>query len=169
VPGDVRSPQQTKVRNTGLLASFKLGPVFGSGGTAVNIDEGVELQFSGGSKFLWGVELNFHPISFGWGFGAQTGPSFNLTGEGTNGLLLQVYPGYKAEIITGLNRYGDFLVSMIECDANLVYQHVFTKGFLIGGGAGMCLLIIPDAGPHLENASGAAFGFHAVFHIGGAF
>lgn len=164
------SSREKRIRKTAMMLSFNLGPLFGGEEVGLNIDEGIEFQFSKGGRFLWGLELDYHVTSGGFGFAGKTGPIFNLIdkgpiGNGPNGLLLQFYPGYKVEIITGLNSLGTFPVHMFNLDINILYQHVTTKGFLIGGGLQSVILLIP-AVDELKSDFGSAFGFGPVFHIG---
>ncbi len=162
------STREKSSRKSAVMFSSNIGLVFGAEGIGLNIDEGIEFQFSGGGTFLWGIELDYHVVFGGFGFAAKTGPIFNLTGTGPKGLLLQFYPGFKAEIITGLNAIGDFLVPIFDLDVNLVYQHVTEKGFLIGAGGQIVLFLIPSI-EELDSDASTAFGFGPVLHIGYAF
>lgn len=160
---------QESERTHAIMVNTKLGALFGEGGTALNIDEGIEYQFYIADGLPWGIEANFHPIWGGWGIGAKTGPMFLLSGSGLNGILIQTYVGFKGEMLTYNNTTGDFFVPMLEVDANVVYQNVMGGGFFVSVGAGLNLIVIFDAGPVLDHAAGAAFGIQAVAHIGYAF
>lgn len=162
------SSREKSSRKSAVMLSSNVGLVFGVEGIGLNIDEGIEFQFSKGGVFLWGIELDYHVVFGGYGFAAKTGPVFNLTGTGPKGLLLQFYPGFKAEIITGLNAIGNFLVPIFNFDTNLVYQHVTEKGFLIGAGGQVVFMFIPSIAK-LGSDESVAFGVGPILHIGYAF